>query len=154
LKYLFLDDDNRRTLIFRRKHRYEDVVCVETAEDAIKQLSNIKDWDEVHLDHDLDREVYVPPTSERTGSEVVRFIVKNKDKISKDIKFIIHTHNHYVVVSNMIQPLRNAGFEAEYIPFGEDANKVRNEVIDAFCNPDIEELNGFKAYIIGEGKEE
>lgn len=88
-KVLILDDDVTRLETFKQKLIGRTVVCVMTAEDAIKELGN-ETWDYVFLDHDLDGKIYVP-SGPGTGYEVAEWIQKNPQKKPKNV--IIHSFN-------------------------------------------------------------
>jgi hypothetical protein len=152
MNLLFLDDNEDRTWEFRKNHRADTITCVTTVAECIRALTNGTKWDEVHLDHDLQNRVYVDPSDPESGSEVVRFIIANQDKIPQNIRFTIHSWNSNAAVPHMVKPLRKTGYIATYQPFGRGYLIERDKTIDAICDPDNVDLDIDKIYIIGEKK--
>lgn len=109
-KVLFLDDMQVRIDSFKQK--CPDAVIVEDAESCIQELKENK-YDMVFLDHDLGGEIYVDEKEKNTGSEVVRFILKEKIEIPQ---IVVHSHNPDAS-KNMHKDLKNAGYEVHLIPF-------------------------------------
>jgi uncharacterized transporter YbjL len=107
---LFLDDSVVRQQRFARE--YPDAVIVSTAEDAIAMLK-LHAFSVAHLDHDLGDEIYVDSGRPDTGMEVVRWIVENRPVVGK---VVVHTMNHEAGPV-MVERLRNAGYDAEWVPF-------------------------------------
>jgi CheY-like chemotaxis protein len=87
MNILFLDDDDRRCHIFRSNFPSADIV--NTAEEAIAALEH-GEYDLICLDHDLGGEQMVNPRGKNTGSEVVRYMIKNPHPAKA---IMIHTHN-------------------------------------------------------------
>ena len=86
---LFLDDAPDRAAVFLAA--YPGAVCVQTAVQCLELLE--KPWDEVHLDHDLGREVLVDHERADCGMAVVRWLCEEPRPHLRDTRFIIHTHN-------------------------------------------------------------
>jgi hypothetical protein len=81
------------------------LIITTTAKDAIEELSRIKEWNLISLDHDLDGQVYVASENFNTGFTVAKFIKEN------NIKFnlcVIHTLNEYAV-PKMLEVLKDTG---------------------------------------------
>jgi len=112
-RLLFLDDDPQRAIIFLNRH--PDAVWVLTAKECISQLA--KEWDQVHLDHDLGGEIYVDPLREDCGMEVVRWLCASEQNQLRETWFIIHSHN-FEAALDMVKHLRESGYRAVYRPFG------------------------------------
>ncbi|HKM54715.1 MAG TPA: cyclic-phosphate processing receiver domain-containing protein [Isosphaeraceae bacterium] len=112
-RLLFLDDDPQRAIVFLNRH--PDAVWVLTAKECISQLA--KEWDQVHLDHDLGGEIYVDPLREDCGMEVVRWLCASEQDQLRETWFIIHSHN-FEAASDMVKHLRESGYHAVYRPFG------------------------------------
>jgi len=72
MKILILDDDQNRLNLFKQKLIGHDVICVETAKDAIIELKKNK-FNIISLDHDLGGKVMVE-SGEGTGWEVAKFL--------------------------------------------------------------------------------
>ena len=107
---LFLDDNKERTHLFARF--FPNALTCEHAEE-MNRLINENPNSIVFLDHDLDGRVYVDSSEINTGSEVVRFIVKNNPKIKT---IVIHTMNDKVN-SKMKSDLLSSGYNAMNLGF-------------------------------------
>lgn len=107
---LFLDDCPNRCKSFRSNFPW--AIIVNDAESCIAELKK-QDWDEVFLDHDLGRTTYQDASDKNSGSEVVRWILKNKPKVGL---FVCHSLNG-PARENMVMALRSAGYGVETIPF-------------------------------------
>lgn len=132
MNILFLDDDPKRADKFLKDN--PEATWVDTASRCKTSLLE-NDWDAVYLDHDLGGKVYVDPSEENTGSEVVRFIVANQEQLPKHMNFIVHSLNFNASL-NMIKELRNIGYTALYKPFGSLDSPERDKLIDAIIDPD------------------
>jgi len=114
MKVFFLDDDKIRL----KKAKPNFIGCewfeAETAEDAIKVLTEHSPFDLVSLDHDLGGNVYCP-SDEVSGHEVAKFITTlPADKLPKRI--IIHSFNP-VGAQSMQHTFDDAGIRSLRIPF-------------------------------------
>jgi hypothetical protein len=107
---LFLDDDPVRWDFFRHNHPH--AVWVQTAADAIAQLS-AQAWDMVCLDHDLGGEYFVDSSRTDCGMEVVRHLVATKPPIAL---VVVHSLNE-AGATPMVDALRQAGYQVRPIPF-------------------------------------
>ena len=68
------------------------------------------------LDHDLGGKTYVDQNEKNTGSEVVRYILKNReDEKFKGTRIIVHTFNTPAGKS-MTDVLRQHGFDVLFVP--------------------------------------
>ena len=114
MNILFLDDDEKRIDTFGKKIYPDFANIVTTASTAIQYLNSIPNWDFVFLDHDLGGEQLVDSNREDCGMEVVRWIVEHKPNIEQ---IIIHSWNS-PAGKEMVAKLRDAGYNAEYKPFG------------------------------------
>lgn len=134
MKVLFLDDDPKR--LFKFKSYISSAILAATAEEMIQLLSELKETAKcVFLDHDLGGRVYVDSSDKETGMEVVRWIVKNNPDVQK---FVVHSLN-LEASESMIEKLKIAGYEAEYIPFTEfNYNNLYDEFKD--CLEDEEDI--------------
>lgn len=119
-KIFFLDDDESRHKKFRRAKIGNQIFAAYTADQAIDFFKSFEhkyeELAEIWLDHDLGGETFVDPSSKNCGSEVVRWIIRNKPPISCCI--YIHSLNHEVAPS-LVDNLRAAGYNAEWTPFYE-----------------------------------
>lgn len=89
MKILILDDSQIRLKKFKQKLIGHDVTYVETAEDAIVELSHNK-FDVISLDHDLGGKQMVD-SGEGTGWEVAKFLYENPQFKPKGH---IHIHSY------------------------------------------------------------
>lgn len=117
---LFLDDSSARQRAVRSRYPY--VVQAWTVAEAIHQLAWRRPWDLVCLDHDLGGEVMVSSDRADTGAEVVRHLVRQLCPIRL---IAVHTYNT-PAGERMVTDLRQAGYLAEYAPYG----RLLFEVID------------------------
>lgn len=120
-----LDDDARRHRWFRGRFRGDEVEIAETPAEAIRMLSETA-YDAVFLDHDLLPEHYdsTERDDENTGYAVALWLSANK-QIQSAATIIVHTRNSDGGI-RMVETLRDAGREAEYVPFPLLDIKIRN----------------------------
>ena len=118
MKILILEDDNNRIVKFRDKLSRHALLFVNSAADAIKLLLNEGEtFDMIFLDHDLGGEVYVDSSNTNTGSEVVRWLISDQDRIMIQPYIIIHSLN-YPAAQEMQLNLTNYGYKYVYrIPY-------------------------------------
>ncbi len=127
MNVLILEDSKERQKKFRSNLPFATIV--ETAEQCIQELQKATEpWDYVFLDHDLGFVCNNGETVElqhqnqndtNTGSEVVRWLVKNRVGIKK---IIIHSLN-YDAAHEMFLKLSDAGYDSQtigylYLDFG------------------------------------
>ena len=115
-RVLIVEDDETRCAWFRERLSGSllDVTC--DVRTAIRWLGE-RDYRAVLLDHDLTEEHYFSnePDDERTGYAVARWLAEHASS-QRDALIIIHSLN-YVGAGRMLAVLREAGREAEHIPF-------------------------------------
>ena len=115
-RVLVVEDDEARCAWFRERlaGRLLDVTC--DVRTAIAWLAE-RDYEAVLLDHDLADEDYFSnaPDDERTGYAVARWLADNPDA-QRDALIVIHSLN-YTGAQRMLRALRDAGRDAEHIPF-------------------------------------
>jgi len=115
-RILVVEDDEARCAWFRERlaGRRLDVTC--DVRTAIAWLAE-RDYEAVLLDHDLADEHYFSntPDDERTGYAVARWLADNPDA-QRDALIVIHSLN-YTGAQRMLNALRDAGRDAEHIPF-------------------------------------
>ena len=113
---LIVEDDEARCAWFRERLRGSrlDVTCDVSV--AVRWLAE-RDYSAVLLDHDLADEHYFSnePDDERTGYAVARWLAENPTA-QRDALIIVHSLN-YTGAQRMLAVLRDAGREAEHIPF-------------------------------------
>ncbi len=115
-RILIVEDDETRCAWFRERLRGSqlDVTCDVVT--AIRWLGE-RDYRAVLLDHDLTLEHYFSnePDDERTGYAVARWLADHPT-VQRDATILIHSLN-YTGAARMLSVLRDAGREAEHIPF-------------------------------------
>ena len=115
-RVLIVEDDEARCAWFRERLRGSrlDVTC--DVRQAVRWLAE-HDYRAVLLDHDLADEHYFSnePDDERTGYAVARWLAENPSA-QRDALIVIHSLN-YTGAQRMLRVLRDAGREAEHIPF-------------------------------------
>lgn len=131
MKVLFLDDDEKRYKFFRRARINDVIVWVKTADECICSLrDHSKEYDQIFLDHDLGGEIYVDTAHKNTGSEVVRFISVQRDKLTfkEKVEIVVHSCNT-VAGKEMVGNLTSLGISdtVVYIPFTQLKNLLRDD---------------------------
>ena len=127
MKMLFLDDRTKRVESARRQFGGKfDLTIVSTVKECLRKLSG-EDWDEVHLDHDLNGDDFQNPDSPTAGMEVVRYIVKCGWPPSKR-KPIFRVHSSNIFASwLMVRTLHEVGLFAFWERFEyKDEGSVKN----------------------------
>jgi CheY-like chemotaxis protein len=115
-RVLIVEDDEARCAWFRERLRGSrlDVTCDVSV--AVRWLAE-REYRAVLLDHDLADEHYFSnePDDERTGYAVALWLAENPTA-QRDALIVIHSLN-YAGAQRMLRVLRDAGREAEHIPF-------------------------------------
>ena len=115
-RILIVEDDESRCAWFRQKFagREQDVTC--DVRQAVEWLAE-RDYGVILLDHDLTEEHYFSnePDDERTGYAVAAWLAAHPDS-QRDALIIIHSLN-YPGSQRMLDTLRDAGRDAEHMPF-------------------------------------
>lgn len=116
VRILIVEDDETRCAWFRQKlaGHEQDVTC--DVAQAVQWLAE-RDYGVILLDHDLTDEHYLSnePDDERTGYAVAAWLAAHPDR-QRDATILIHSLN-YVGASRMLDALRDAGRDAEHVPF-------------------------------------
>lgn len=113
IEVLVLEDTPERMRYFRMY--CPSLVHEETAEGCIAKIKEADHINELWLDHDLGREMYVDSDRKDCGMEVVRFL-QNNDFKNKIKSIYVHTHNMYAQLP-MTNALYQAGYNATLHPF-------------------------------------
>lgn len=115
-RILIVEDDEARRVWFRERlaGRELDVTC--DVATAICWLA-ARQYEAILLDHDLADEHYLSDArdDERTGYAVANWLAAHPDS-QRDALIIIHSLN-YAGAQRMLDVLREAGRDAEHIPF-------------------------------------
>ena len=123
--YIFLlDDDRRRHRWFRKRFEHDELDIAETVVEA-KEYLQANNYDGVFLDHDLLPEHYDGETDdEMTGYAIALWLAQNP-KIQPAATIIVHTRNADAAI-RMVEKLRIAGRNVEYVPFPMLDARIRN----------------------------
>lgn len=115
-RILIVEDDAERCAWFNQRFSglILDVTC-EVAQ-ATAWLGE-RDYSMIMLDHDLAEEHYFSNEhdDERTGYGVALWLARHPDR-QRDATILIHSLN-YVGAQRMLDTLREAGRDAEHVPF-------------------------------------
>lgn len=124
LHIFVLDDDARRHAWFHSQFPRDLVHVAATADDAIEIL-NQDYYDAIFLDHDLLPEHYnaTEHDDERTGYAVARWLADNPQH-QASATITVHTRNADAAM-RMVELLRRAGREVDYVPFPMLSQRLR-----------------------------
>jgi CheY-like chemotaxis protein len=116
IRVFLLDDDKRRHEWFKKHFKGDDLDIADTVEAALELLS-ARFYDAIFLDHDLLPEHYHSDETddERTGYAVALWLA-SQSQLQRAATIMIHTRNADGAM-RMIEELRRAGRQAEYVPF-------------------------------------
>ena len=125
IRVFLLDDDTRRHNWFARRFEGDDLDIAETVESAREFLSE-KIYDAIFLDHDLLPEHYHSQESddENTGYAIALWLA-SRPELQRASTILVHTRNADGAI-RMVEKLRRAGRQAEYVPFPLLAQKIKN----------------------------
>lgn len=125
LRVFVLDDDVRRHEWFQRRFPGDLLHVAESVGDALELLSS-EYYDAIFLDHDLLPEHYYATEhdDERTGFAVARWLAENPQFQSAST-ITVHTRNADGAM-RMVELLRHAGRQAEYVPFPLLSQRIKN----------------------------
>ena len=125
IRVFLLDDDTRRHEWFARRFAgdYLDIAYdVERAQEFLS--ANI--YDAIFLDHDLLPEHYHSDTTDdaRTGYAIATWLA-TRPQLQRASTILVHTRNADGAI-RMVEELRRAGRQAEYVPFPMLEQKIKN----------------------------
>lgn len=121
-----LDDDRRRHRWFTKRFQGDELDIAETVEEAKEMLAE-NGYDAIFLDHDLLPHHYESNDHDdyaNTGFAIAEWLNENKE-FQRAATIIIHTRNSEAGV-RMMKKLRDAGRDAEYVPFPMLDIKIKN----------------------------
>ena len=125
IRVFLLDDDTRRHVWFTRRF---DGDLLDIADDVAqaRELLSQNFYDAIFLDHDLLPEHYHSKTTddERTGYAIASWLA-SEPKIQPASTIMVHTRNADGAM-RMVEELRRAGRQAEYVPFPMLAQKIKH----------------------------
>ena len=124
IRVFLLDDDRRRHEWFKKHFKGDDLDIADTVEAALELLS-ARFYDAIFLDHDLLPEHYHSDETddERTGYAVALWLA-SQSQLQRAATIMIHTRNADGAM-RMIEELRRAGRQAEYVPFPMLGHKIK-----------------------------
>lgn len=124
IRVFLLDDDTRRHDWFVKRFKGDRLDIAETVEGAQELLSK-GFYDAIFLDHDLLPEHYGSETTddERTGYAIARWLAAQPE-LQRASTILVHTRNADGAI-RMVEELRRAGRQAEYVPFPLLEHKIR-----------------------------
>ena len=125
IRVFLLDDDTRRHSWFVKRFKGDRLDIAETVEAAL-ELLNANLYDAIFLDHDLLPEHYHSESTddERTGYAVALWLAERPER-QRASTIMVHTRNADGAM-RMIEELRRAGRQAEYVPFPLLAHKIKH----------------------------
>ncbi len=125
IRIFLLEDDERRCDWFNKRFKGDEIDIACEVEEA-KELLSTKTYDAIFLDHDLMPEHYGSdtPDDERTGYAIASFLAERKD-IQRAATIMVHSFNADGAL-RMVETLRRAGRQADYIPFHLLEERLKN----------------------------
>jgi len=125
IRIFLLEDDERRCEWFAKRFKGDHL---DVASDVVhaKELLQTCSYDTIFLDHDLIPEHYGSSESddERTGYAIASFLATHPE-LQRAATIMVHSFNADGAM-RMVEELRGAGRQAEYIPFHFLEERIRN----------------------------
>ena len=124
IRVFLLDDDKRRHRWFTARFKGDHVDIANDVTEAQELLSK-SSYDAVFLDHDLHPEHYHAESTddERTGYAVAVWLGSNPE-LQRASTILVHTRNADGAM-RMVEELRRAGRNADYVPFPLLAERIK-----------------------------
>jgi len=125
IRVFLLDDDKRRHRWFAARFKGDFVEIADNVEQA-QALLEANSYDAIFLDHDLHPEHYNSDSrdDERTGYAIALWLAANPE-LQAAATILVHTRNADGAM-RMVEELRRAGRNAEYVPFPMLEERIRN----------------------------
>lgn len=125
IRVFLLDDDTRRHVWFTKRFDGDYLDIADDVKSARELLSQ-NFYDAIFLDHDLLPEHYHSKTKddERTGYAIASWLAA-EPKLQPACTIMVHTRNADGAM-RMVEELRRAGRQAEYVPFPMLAQKIKH----------------------------
>lgn len=125
IRVFLLDDDKRRHAWFAKRFKGDRLDIAEDVKDALTLLEENL-YDAIFLDHDLLPEHYNSESTddERTGYAVALWLAEQPGR-QRASTIMVHTRNADGAM-RMVETMRRAGRQAEYVPFPLLAHKIKN----------------------------
>jgi len=124
IRVLLLEDDERRCEWFAKRFK-GDALDVAMDVERARELLTSERYDAIFLDHDLMPEHYNSSTldDERTGYAIASFLASQPD-LQRAATIMVHSYNADGGL-RMVEELRRAGRQAEYVPFHFLEDRIR-----------------------------
>ena len=125
IRIFLLEDDERRCQWFAKRFKGDHLDIAQEVSEA-KELLQTRTYDSIFLDHDLMPEHYGATESddERTGYAIASFLATHPE-LQRAATIMVHSFNADGAM-RMVEELRGAGRQAEYIPFHFLEERIRN----------------------------
>ncbi|PYS24897.1 MAG: hypothetical protein DMF72_03835 [Acidobacteria bacterium] len=125
IRIFLLEDDERRCDWFNKRFKGDEIDIACEVEEA-KELLSTRTYDSIFLDHDLMPEHYGSdtPDDERTGYAIASFLAERRE-LQRSATIMVHSFNADGAL-RMVETLRSAGRQADYIPFHMLEERLRN----------------------------
>lgn len=125
INVFLLDDDRRRHDWFARRFKGDYLDIAEDVSSAREMLAS-NYYDAIFLDHDLLPDHYHSQTTddENTGYAIALWLATSPE-VQRASTILVHTRNADGAM-RMVEELRRAGRQAEYVPFPLLAQKIKN----------------------------
>ena len=125
IRIFLLEDDERRCDWFNKRFKGDEIDIACEVEEA-KELLSTRSYDSIFLDHDLMPEHYGSdtPDDERTGYAIASFLAERRE-LQRSATIMVHSFNADSAL-RMVETLRSAGRQADYIPFHLLEERLRN----------------------------
>ena len=116
IRIFLLEDDERRCAWFEKRFK-GDLLHITCDISEAKELLEANTYDSVFLDHDLKPEHYHSETfdDENTGYAIASFLA-SRPELQPAATIMVHSFNAEGAL-RMVEELRRAGRQADYVPF-------------------------------------
>ncbi|MEA2204979.1 MAG: Cyclic-phosphate processing Receiver domain [Blastocatellia bacterium] len=124
IRVFLLEDDPRRFEWFAKRFAGDHLDAADEVNLA-KELLSTNVYDAIFLDHDLRPEHYHAKSNddERTGYAIASWLAARPD-VQRASTILVHTRNAEGAM-RMVEELRRAGRQAEYVPFQFLEDRIR-----------------------------
>ena len=125
IRIFLLEDDERRCQWFTKRFKGDHLDIAYEVSEA-KELLQTQTYDSIFLDHDLMPEHYgaTEADDERTGYAIASFLAAHPE-LQRAATIMVHSFNADGAM-RMVEELRGAGRQAEYIPFHFLEERIKN----------------------------
>jgi hypothetical protein len=125
IRIFLLEDDQRRCEWFTKRFKGDHLDIVDDVSQA-RELLETRNYDSIFLDHDLIPEHYGATESddERTGYAIASFLASRPD-LQRSATIMVHSFNADGAM-RMVEELRRAGRQADYVPFHFLEERIRH----------------------------